>query len=142
MKKNEGITLIALVITIIVLLILAGVTIAMLTGENGLLSRATSTTSAQKAAEAKERAALAVADVYAGVLQDFYVNNKTSGFTTTAPSGDSTYYTWDLTASIDSTTNKPTVTGTVTLTTAYADDKPAGTVENGSITWAAATTNP
>ena len=34
-KSNNGITLIALVITIIVLLILAGVTIAMLTGENG-----------------------------------------------------------------------------------------------------------
>lgn len=33
-KKQEGITLIALVITIIVLLILAGVSIAMLTGEN------------------------------------------------------------------------------------------------------------
>ena len=32
-KKNNGITLIALVITIIVLLILAGVTIATLTGE-------------------------------------------------------------------------------------------------------------
>ena len=35
MKSQKGITLIALVITIIVLLILAGVTIAMLTGENG-----------------------------------------------------------------------------------------------------------
>ena len=33
-KKNHGITLIALVITIIVLLILAGITIALLTGEN------------------------------------------------------------------------------------------------------------
>ena len=33
-KKNKGITLISLVITIIVLLILAGVSIAMLTGEN------------------------------------------------------------------------------------------------------------
>ena len=33
-KTNKGITLIALVITIIVLLILAGVTIATLTGEN------------------------------------------------------------------------------------------------------------
>ena len=32
--KNKGITLIALVITIIVLLILAGVTIATLTGDN------------------------------------------------------------------------------------------------------------
>ena len=39
-KKNNGITLIALVITIIVLLILAGVTIATLTGENGILTRA------------------------------------------------------------------------------------------------------
>ena len=33
-KNSKGITLIALVITIIVLLILAGVSIAMLTGEN------------------------------------------------------------------------------------------------------------
>ncbi len=40
MKNNKGITLIALVITIIVLLILAGVAIAMLSGENGLLTRA------------------------------------------------------------------------------------------------------
>ena len=39
-KRNEkGITLIALVITIIVLLILAGVSIAMLTGGNGLLTK-------------------------------------------------------------------------------------------------------
>ena len=40
-KKNaRGITLIALVISIIVLLILAGVTIGSLTGENGILTRA------------------------------------------------------------------------------------------------------
>ena len=39
-KRNRGITLIALVITIIVLLILAGVSIAMLTGENGILTQA------------------------------------------------------------------------------------------------------
>ena len=39
-KKNNGITLIALVITIIVLLILAAVSIAMLTGQNGILSQA------------------------------------------------------------------------------------------------------
>ena len=46
MKKNKGITLIALVITIIVLLILAGVAISMLSGENGIL---------RKAAEAKTK---------------------------------------------------------------------------------------
>ena len=40
-KGNKGITLIALVITIIVLLILAGVTIAALSGDNGILRRAT-----------------------------------------------------------------------------------------------------
>ena len=38
-KSNKGITLIALVITIIVLLILAGVTIAALSGDNGILKR-------------------------------------------------------------------------------------------------------
>lgn len=41
MRKEKGITLIALVITIIVLLILAVVTIATLTGDNGLLTKAT-----------------------------------------------------------------------------------------------------
>lgn len=40
MNKERGITLIALVITIIVLLILAGITISMLTGENGILNKA------------------------------------------------------------------------------------------------------
>lgn len=39
MKRNKGITLIALVVTIIVLLILAGVSIATLTGENGILEK-------------------------------------------------------------------------------------------------------
>jgi len=46
LKRNKGITLIALVVTIIVLLILAGISIAMLTGQNGILNRA---------AEAKEK---------------------------------------------------------------------------------------
>ena len=40
-KKQQGITLIALAVTIIVMLILAGVTIATLTGENGIISQAT-----------------------------------------------------------------------------------------------------
>ncbi len=39
-RKSRGITLIALVITIIVLLILAGVTIATLRGDNGILTKA------------------------------------------------------------------------------------------------------
>ena len=39
-RKEKGITLIALIVAIIVLLILAGITINMLTGKNGILNRA------------------------------------------------------------------------------------------------------
>lgn len=42
LKENQGITLIALVITIIVLLILAGISIAMLTGNNRMITKVTS----------------------------------------------------------------------------------------------------
>ena len=55
MKNNKGITLIALVITIIVLLILAGVSIAMLTGDNGILTKSTESTTATDLAEVLER---------------------------------------------------------------------------------------
>lgn len=40
MKSQKGITLVALVITIIILLILAGITVATLSGDNGLFNRA------------------------------------------------------------------------------------------------------
>ena len=65
MKKQNGITLIALVITIIVLLILAGVSIAMLTGENGILTKATDATSDTKDGEVEEAIKLVVADAIA-----------------------------------------------------------------------------
>ena len=54
-KTNKGITLIALVITIIVLLILAGVTIAMLTGDNGILTKANNSKNETAKATAKEK---------------------------------------------------------------------------------------
>ena len=59
-KQNKGITLIALVITIIVLLILAGVSIATLTGENGLLAKAGNAKEEQAIAQAKEEIDLAL----------------------------------------------------------------------------------
>ena len=58
-KSKKGITLIALVITIIVLLILAGVSIAMLTGENGILTQAQNAKEETSIAEEKEQIALA-----------------------------------------------------------------------------------
>ena len=62
-KQKNGITLIALVITIIVLLILAGVSIAMLTGQNGILTQAQNakTTTEDKSAEEKIKLAVMAA---------------------------------------------------------------------------------
>ena len=60
MKNNKGITLIALVITIIVLLILAGITIAMLTGENGLLTKSSDAKVTDMRATADEKVNLAI----------------------------------------------------------------------------------
>ena len=53
--KNSGITLIALVITVIVLLILAGVTVATLTGDNGLLTKANEAKNSNEEAETIEQ---------------------------------------------------------------------------------------
>ena len=58
--STSGITLIALIITIIVLLILAGVTIAMLTGDSGILTNAENAKENTLAGNAKEQLALAV----------------------------------------------------------------------------------
>ena len=59
--KEKGITLIALIITIIVLLILAGVAIATLTGDNGILIKATEASKKTGQAKAEEQVKLAVA---------------------------------------------------------------------------------
>ena len=65
-KKERGITLIALVITIIVLLILAGISIAMLSGDNGILNRAVQAKEATRGGEVQETVRL-VATNNAGV---------------------------------------------------------------------------
>ncbi len=69
-EAQKGITLIALVITIIVLLILAGVSIAMLTGQNGILTQAQNakTTTENKSAEEKVKLAVMGARADDGTL--------------------------------------------------------------------------
>ncbi len=62
LNDNRGITLIALVITIIVLLILAGISISMLTGENGLLTKASDAKTKKLKAEIIERARLDISN--------------------------------------------------------------------------------
>ena len=71
--SNKGITLIALVATIIVLLILAGISIAMLTGENGIL------TQAKNAKSETENAQVAEENILANY--DSYINATTNGNT-------------------------------------------------------------
>lgn len=53
-KSTRGITLIALVITIIILLILAGISIASLTGDNGILTKADTAKEENRAATIEE----------------------------------------------------------------------------------------
>lgn len=53
-KKERGITLVALVVTIVVLLILAGVSISMVLGNNGIVTKAQASQAAQDKAYAKE----------------------------------------------------------------------------------------
>lgn len=64
LKNNKGITLIALVITIIVLLILAGVSIAMLTGTNGVLTRATDASDETTRAGVADKVNMAIQAAY------------------------------------------------------------------------------
>ena len=62
-KRNKGVTLIALAVTIIVMLILAGATIATLTGENGIIAQThKSKKEAAKKAELKEKVKLDVGE--------------------------------------------------------------------------------
>ena len=68
MKREKGITLIALVITIIVLLILAGVSISLTLGNNGVLNQATNSVTKTRNASAKEEVEMA----WAGAVSNYW----------------------------------------------------------------------
>lgn len=69
-KENKGITLIALVVTIIVLLILAGITIATLTGNNGIVTKANEAKEKNEIAEEKEQISLAISAAIANKIDE------------------------------------------------------------------------
>ena len=83
-SKNRGITLIALVITIIVLLILAGVSIATLTGENGILTRATNAKEQTEIGNEKEKVELSAVGALAkdngGEIKRNYLNDELASY--------------------------------------------------------------
>ena len=75
LKTYKGITLIALVITIIVLLILAGVAIATLTGDNGIIAKAQQAKMQNDKANEKEQIDLAV--LASKINNDASIDKKT-----------------------------------------------------------------
>lgn len=98
MRNQNGITLIALVITIIVLLILAGVSIAMLTGNNGILSQAEKATNSTITGEVEEACKLAVANIIAeneGTPSGGYTQSNV----TAALNAVNRSYTWNVSES-------------------------------------------
>lgn len=79
-KQEKGITLVALVITIIVLLILAGVSISLVIGDNGVLTKAQRAGTETDKASAYDTLSLAVSSVQGIYGDDFATNNITESF--------------------------------------------------------------
>lgn len=63
-KQEKGITLVALVVTIVVLLILAGVSITMVLGNNGIVKKAQDAKTNYTAASADESKAMTDAETW------------------------------------------------------------------------------
>ena len=97
MKNKKGITLIALIITIIVLLILAGVSISMVVGENGILNRATEASKKTNEAKDEEQRQFAMAEAAMNFENTTYVDPNTkeeitipAGFAVSQVEGENT----------------------------------------------------
>lgn len=123
MKNQNGVTLIALVITIIVLLILAGVSIAMLTGDNGLLTKARKASDETIIANGKE---LAETDLQ-GYITDWYDAKYVSSTPTEQTLVE--YVKANFTSSDESVY---TISGETTKTITINDTDVTGTLEEGT----------
>ena len=131
MKKNvHGITLIALVITIIVLLILAGVSIAMLTGQNGILTQAQNakTTTENKSAEEKVKLAVMGARADDGTLTVGKLRTELANYGGTVE-GD----TFPVTATVDGKSFTVDANGNVASAGSSTVPNPPAPTENGTL---------
>ena len=75
MKKESGITLVALVVTIIVLLILAGVTISLALNNQGLIGRAKGAENTHKKGAENEQKAFTEGENSINAIYSTYVNH-------------------------------------------------------------------
>ena len=78
LEQKRGITLIALVITIIVLLVLAGVSIASLTGDNGVLTKASDSKILNAIGEAKDEINLKATEGISEYYESIYLNGTST----------------------------------------------------------------
>ena len=78
MINNNGVTLVALVVTIIVLLILAGVSITMVVGPNGVITRTQSAVLKSNVAEAQDKLTIAWLECEADYITDLTNNRNIS----------------------------------------------------------------
>ena len=105
-KEEKGITLVALVITIIVLLILAGVSIALVVGNNGILGRATGAVDTTEQATARQEVELSIADAQVASYAQMASGTATDKATCFTPSiftencKTATSATWDASTKI------------------------------------------
>ena len=125
LEKNKGITLIALVITIIVLLILAGISLSLVMGNEGILGKAITAVDKSKLAGAKEELEMAVASVKMGYYTDDegkdifdYMKDKLNGYET----GNGTV-SCDETGKVTYTGNNETVGGMIDFEGNFEFDK-------------------
>ena len=129
-EAQNGITLIALVITIIVLLILAGVSIAMLTGQNGILTQAQNakTTNESKSAEEKVKLAVMGARADDGTLTVGKLRTELANYGGTVE-GD----TFPVTATVDGKSFTVDANGNVASKGSSTDPNPPAPTENGTL---------
>ncbi len=129
-EAQKGITLIALVITIIVLLILAGVSIAMLTGQNGILTQAQNakTTTANKSAEEKVKLAVMGARADDGTLTVGKLRTELANYGGTVE-GD----TFPVTATVDGKSFTVDANGNVASAGSSTDPNPPAPTGNGTL---------
>ena len=131
-EAQKGITLIALVITIIVLLILAGVSIAMLTGQNGILTQANNAKNETELASAKEKVELAVIGAISqtrdGTLTVGKLRTELANYGGTVE-GD----TFPVTAKVDGKSFTVDANGNVVLAGSSTEPNPPASTENGTL---------
>ena len=131
-EAQKGITLIALVITIIVLVILAGVSIAMLTGQKGILTQANNAKNETELASAKEKVELAVIGAISqtrdGTLKVGNLRTELANYGGTVE-GE----VFPVTAKVDGKSFTVDANGNVTVAGNSTEPNPPAPTENGTL---------